>query len=173
VSEPHIQHRVSALFTVHVGQFTVAARCRVASRAAPVSSTSLSSVVVVSKLVEPSREIQIPAHPCIRRIAAACAVTAETSRALVVTARPVPRIVHDTEYDAMPCSSVQQHSTFVRVIGHRGQVLFSQNKSASSTFLSEQISISHQPNEQADEEKNLSTSSVPSASFRKKKLCGF
>jgi hypothetical protein len=69
----------------------------------------------------------------------------------------------------MPCSSVQQHSTFVRVIGHRGPVLFSQNKSASSTFLSEQISISHQPNEQADEEKNLSTSSVPSASFRKKK----
>jgi hypothetical protein len=34
---------------------------------------------------------------------------------------------------------------FVWLISHQPAILFSQNKSASSTFLSEQISTSHQP----------------------------
>jgi hypothetical protein len=37
---------------------------------------------------------------------------------------------------------------FVRLISHQPAVLFSQNKPASSTFLSQQISTSHHPNEQ-------------------------
>jgi hypothetical protein len=45
--------------------------------------------------------------------------------------------------------SLAADTLFVWLISHQPAVLFSQNKPAISTFLSEQISTSHQPNEQA------------------------
>jgi hypothetical protein len=42
-------------------------------------------------------------------------------------------------------------SLFVWLISHQTTVFFSQNKPVSSTFLSEQISTGHRPNEEADE----------------------
>jgi hypothetical protein len=39
----------------------------------------------------------------------------------------------------------KDHALFPWLINHQRAVLFSQNKPASSTFLSEQISTSHQP----------------------------
>jgi hypothetical protein len=44
--------------------------------------------------------------------------------------------------------SLAADTLFVWLIRHQPAVLFSQNKPAISTFLSEQISTSHQPNEQ-------------------------
>jgi hypothetical protein len=51
--------------------------------------------------------------------------------------------------DLLDSSGMQICALFVWLISHQPAVLFSQNKPATSTFLSEQISISHQPNERA------------------------
>jgi hypothetical protein len=47
-------------------------------------------------------------------------------------------------------SATKGDALFVWLISHQPAVLFSHNKPVSSTFLSEQISTSHQPNEQAE-----------------------
>jgi hypothetical protein len=48
-------------------------------------------------------------------------------------------------------------SLFVRLISHQPAVLFSQNKPANCTFLSQKISTSHQPNEQAEHQRHAAT----------------
>jgi hypothetical protein len=60
----------------------------------------------------------------------------------LVADKPNEQGVSSSKFHRLPVTSV---AMFASLIDHQPAVLFSQNKPASSTFLSEQTSTSHQP----------------------------